>query len=74
MHPVLLYKEIEGSVRASVSFGTISADEKGRLVFRDNDNSFTLLFIDAKDKGAIADALAKSNIKITLPPDDQTLF
>jgi hypothetical protein len=72
--PVLLYTEHIGENRPSTMVGTISADSHGRMVFRNNDGSITMIFIDIKDSGAIGETLQKSNIKLTLPQGDKTLF
>lgn len=71
---VLLYIEHAGENRPSTIIGTMSADHHGRMVFRNNDNSITMIFIDIKDSGAIGAALEKSNIKLTLPQGNKTLF
>jgi hypothetical protein len=73
-NPVLLYTEHAGENRPSTIVGTISADDHGRMVFRNNDGSITMIFIDIKDSGAIGETLQKSNIKLTMPKDDKTLF
>ena len=73
-HPILLYTESDKGRRPSTMVGTVSADDKGRLVFRNNDNSVTMVFIDIEDSGALSDALSKSNIKFTRPEGDKTLF
>jgi hypothetical protein len=74
LNPVLLYTEHAGENRPSTMVGTISADEHGRMVFRNNDGSITMVFVDIKDSGIIGKTLEKSNIKLTLPQGDKTLF
>jgi hypothetical protein len=73
-NPVLLYTEHTGENRPSTMSGTISADSHGRMIFRNNDGSITMIFVDIKDSYAIGETLQKSNIKLTLPQGDKTLF
>jgi hypothetical protein len=73
LHPILLYTEQTGHNRPAIRVGTLSADEKGRMVFRDNDESILMIFVDIKDSGALDDTLKKANIQLTLPQGNNTL-